>query len=80
MKMIAKAVTGKEFLYSRQSAHAVSDAGAKPICDALNKARWQLKDGETWHIYDLTWYEKEYTNAGAMKFTRRKGRIYESRI
>lgn len=80
MKMIAKTIAGKEYIYSKSSAHAVSNAEAKPICDALNKARYDLKDGEAWHIYDLGWYENEFTNAGVMKFTRRKGKIYEARI
>ena len=79
-KMIAKAIKGKEFLYSRNSAHSVSAAGAKAICDALNSARYQLKENEIWHVFDCGWYEKEYTAAGYQKFARRQGRIYEGRI
>lgn len=80
MKMIAKAVAGQEFIYSRSSAHQVSNASAAVICDALNKIRYKLKDGEIWHIYDCGSYELEYTEAGSQKFGKRKGHIYESRL
>ena len=79
-KMIAKAVKGKEFLYSRESAHAVSERSANAICNALNTCAYKLKDGEVWHVYDCGWYERECTGAGYQKFTRRNGKIFESRI
>lgn len=79
-KMIARAVKGKEYMYSRSSAHAVSAAGAGPICAALNAAGWGLGPGEVWHVYDLGWYEREATAAGLQAFTRRGGRIQEKRL
>ena len=79
MKMLAKAIRGKEFLYSRKSAHAVSDAGADYICRVLNENKYRLKDGEIWHVYDCGWYEMEYTEAGTQKFTRRRGIVSEVR-
>lgn len=80
MKMIAKTMEGKEFCYNRASAHAVSDAGAEEICRALNEKKWRLnKPGEKWHIYDLGWYEREYTEAGNQSFYRRRGVIGEKR-
>ena len=78
-KMIAKTIAGKEFTYSRESAHAVSNAGAEAICRALNEKRWGLKDGQVWHVYDCGWYEQEYTGAAYQQFIRRKGAIYEAR-
>ena len=80
MKVLAIAMQGKEFNYNGHSAHAVSDAGAEAIRDALNKARYRLKEGQVWHIYEYDWYTRAYTGAGYQSFTRRKGRIYEKRI
>lgn len=78
-KMIAKTIPGKEFVYSRKSAHAVSEAAADYICGVLNEKRYRLKDGEAWHVYDCGGYELEYTEAGTQKFTRRKGVVSEVR-
>lgn len=80
MKMIAKAVLGKEFIYDRKTAHKVSERGAADICRALNDRKYQLKDGQIWHVYDCGWYESEYTGAAYQQFTRRSGTIYEKRI
>lgn len=79
MKMLAKAIKGKEFCYDRWSAHKVSTAGAEKICTALNKIRYQLKSGEVWHVYDCDGYSLEYTGAGYQSFTMRKGSIYDKR-
>lgn len=79
-KMIAKTIEGKEYVYNRNSAHAVSDAGAEEICKVLNEKRWRLhKPEEKWHIYEMGWYEKDYTEAGSQSFYRRKGVISEKR-
>lgn len=79
-KMIAKAEKGREFVYSRSSAHSVSEAGAASICAALNASSWGLKPGEVWHVYDCGPYEMEYTGAGYQAFARRSGHVYEKRI
>ena len=79
-KMIAKAVKGKEFIYSRESAHSVSERSANAICDALNEIRYKLKDDEVWHVFDCGWYEREYTGASYQKFARRNGKLVEVRI
>lgn len=80
MKMLAKTMEGKEFCYSRKSAHAVSDAGAVEICRVLNEKKWRLNNpGEKWHVYDCGAYEIEYTEAGSQSFYRRKGTIGEKR-
>lgn len=77
-KMIAKTIAGKEFVYSRNSAHAVAKSSAQKICDALNRTRYNLKDGEIWHVYDMGQYERDYTAAGYQKFAQRKGRLYST--
>lgn len=80
MKMIAKTIAGKEFIYSRNSAHSVSNAGAEEICRVLNEKRWRLnKPEEKWHIYECGWYEMECTEAGSQSFYRRRGVISEKR-
>ena len=76
-KMIAKAIQGQEFIYSRKSAHSVPVSSAQKICDALNAKQYRLNDGETWHVYDAGMYEMEYTAAGYQSFSIRNGRIIE---
>lgn len=77
MKMIAKAVKGQEFIYDRNSAHAVSERSAQLICDVLNERRWGLKDGQVWNVYECGWYEKEWTAAAYQSFVRRNGGLCE---
>lgn len=78
--MIAKAPEGQEFIYSRKSAHSVPASSAAKICKALNDARYSLKPGECWHVYDCGAYELDYTAASYQKFSIRNGRIMEGRI
>lgn len=79
MKLIAKSNIGEEYIYSRSSAHAVSNAGAEIICKALNDRKYKLKPGEVWAVHDCGNYELDYTAAGYQKFTHRKGVIREVR-
>lgn len=76
MKMIAKAVEGKEFFYDRNSAHKVSARSAEEICAALNEKRYKLADGQIWNIYEAGWYEAEYTAMAYQTFYKRNGNIY----
>lgn len=75
MKMIAKTLKGKEFIYSKTHCYRVSEKGAVDICNALNEIRYNLKEGEIWHIYNCGSYELDFTNAGVQKLTRYKGTI-----
>ena len=50
-KLIAKTRTGKEFLYSRRNCFFAS-ANAQKIADALNTQKYEISDGEKWHVYD----------------------------
>ena len=72
-KFIAKAPIGKEFIYSKSSAMYVSKASANEICEQLNKIRYNLKDGEIWHIYDAEGYEDYFILDVIKKY---KNRIY----
>ena len=73
-KFVAIACKGKEFIYRRDSAHAVPVSSAEKIRSALNAAGYRLRPGETWHLYD---------NEGLYcwkKFYIRSGRIWEGTV
>lgn len=80
MIVLAKAVKGKEFLYTASSCHEVSKASADMICDALNKANYNLKEGEVWYKYtNFCRYSSGWEYATGQKFTKYKGKIREVR-
>ena len=79
MKIIAKSKAGAEYLYKAESAHAVSERSAETILRVLNENKWNLRDGEIWHIHDVDSYDNAYYYAQGQKFTIRKGivkRVY----
>ena len=74
-KLIAKTRSGKEYMHSRSHAY-FADKNADRICEALNKAKYQLKDGECWHVYDYDFTQECYveqvislTRAGKIKLS-----------
>jgi hypothetical protein len=75
-KLIAKTIIGKEYMHSRTHAY-VADKDADKICEALNKAGYQLKNGERWYVYDYG-YAPSYVEQ-AISLTR-AGRLKISRI
>lgn len=50
-KLVAKTIIGREYMHSKQDAFYAS-ANSKKIADALNKAKYNIKPGETWWVYD----------------------------
>ena len=76
MKALAITRPGQEYLYKASSAHKVSAASANVICAALNDARYGLRDGEAWHVYDMDLYDAGYDYAMYQQFSRRNGNIY----
>ena len=58
-KLIAKTRIGKEFMHSRSDAYFV-DKNADRICEALNKAKYKLKEGECWYVYDYDFTQEWY--------------------
>ena len=52
-KLIAKSIIGKEYMHSRSQAYFADKEDADKICAALNKAKYELKEGECWHVYDF---------------------------
>lgn len=79
MKVLAISAKGKEFLYNASTAHKVSERSGKVIMDALNEAKYKLKDGEVWHIHEVDRYDNAYAFASYQEFSIRKGNIYERR-
>ena len=77
MLIIAKTVKGKEYYYGVKTAHKVSMAGSEKILEVLNRVRYQLGDGQTWHIYEIDRYDTAYDYAEFQKFTIRKGIVKE---
>lgn len=76
-KLIAKTTIGQEYLYSRSTAHYVPSCSADRICSALNRSRFELHDGETWHVYDVEYGDDLYIN---QKFYIRNGRLFSAYI
>lgn len=77
MFALAKAVKDHEFVYNIRSVHKVSKRSGQLICDELNRTRWNLKDGEVWHMYELDEYSQGYDLANVQQFRIRKGVIYQ---
>lgn len=75
--VIAKSIKGQEYLYSQNDIFIVSKASAKLAAETLNKNNWNLKDNQTWFVYELSDYELEWLVPG--KIVKRKDRfvIYE---
>jgi len=65
-KLIAKTRIGTEFFHSKKDAFFAS-ANAQEIANALNENRYQLKDGETWHVYDLDFSQTLYVDKRIFK-------------
>ena len=74
-KFIAIAPKGKEFLYRRSSMIAVPTSSAKAIMNKLNEVKYELKDGEVWHIYDNDWYTNDYIDREIKRNTKRKLKV-----
>lgn len=79
MKVVAISVQGQEFLYKGRTAHRVSERSSKTICDLLNKVKYQLAEGECWHIHEVDRYDNAFGFALEQKFTLRMGTLKEVR-
>jgi hypothetical protein len=75
MLVLAKSIEGQEFLYSARSARRVSARSAEKIRDAINAARWNLNEGEVWHLHEVDEYDNAFFYAERQSFTIRKGVI-----
>ena len=79
MTILAKAIEGREFIYSVRSAHAVPAKSAEKIRDIANSVRYQLDDGEVWYLFDIDQYCAAYDFALLQKFTIRNGIVKDCR-
>ena len=62
MKLIAKTRIGTEYYHSKVNAYFAPETSAQKMADLLNKNRHDLKDGETWHVYDEDYMQQFYTD------------------
>ena len=76
-KLIAKTKIGKEYMHSRTHAY-LAYKHADQICEVLNKAKYKLKDGECWHVYDYDYSQPAYVEQ-VISLTR-KGKVKLSYI
>ena len=60
-KLIAKTIIGKEYMHSRTHAY-LAYKHADLICEALNKAKYKLKEDERWHVYDYDFTQESYVD------------------
>lgn len=72
MIIVARAVRGKEFLYSAASAHRVAEKNAQTIADALNKAQYGITPEQVWHVFDVGMYDNAYAYGEMQGFQMRK--------
>lgn len=77
MLVCAISVEGKEYLYKSSTAHKVSKASAARICAALNKVRYNLKEGEVWYIHEVDNYDNASVYAEAQSFKVYRGGLRE---
>ena len=79
MKIVARTIKGKEFLYGIKTAHKVSERSAKEILEILNQNHFRCgkNPDEVWHIYDVDQYDLAYQYAEDQSFTIRNGVVKE---
>jgi len=75
-KLIAITKTGAEFFHSKNNCFFASTR-AETIADILNKNKYKISEGETWHVYDYDFMQDQYVinrininkNTGRLKIT-----------
>lgn len=75
MKVIAKTIKDREFMYNARSARKVSARSAETILKIVNDYKFLLdtEKGEIWHIYDVDQYDNAYYYAQNQAFIIRNG-------
>ena len=72
MTVVARAVKGKEFLYSAASAHRVTPKKAQMIADALNNVQYGITPEQVWFVYDVGMYDNAHAYGEMQGFQMRK--------
>lgn len=75
MTIIAIACKGQEFLYKASTAHKVNEKKADAIIKALNEIKYNLNNGEIWHKYNVSTYDRAGVYAECQKFIAGKNGI-----
>ena len=70
-KFIAITAEGKEFMYKTSSMIAVPSSSAQDIADALTREKYQIKDGQKWHVYNNDWYSDSLIARQIKRYGRR---------
>ena len=79
MKIVAKTIDGKEFIYSAHSAHRAPAKRIKEVLEILNENRYKLKDGEKWWIYEVDQYDDAFYYSENQRFGFRGEYLVEKR-
>lgn len=79
MVIVAISTKGREFLFKANTAHKVPKTSAQKIADLLNSIKYQLKDGETWHVHEIDRYSNSYAFALTQDFYIYGGNLKEKR-
>ena len=80
MFILAKSIKGQEYMYDVRTAHKVSKASKKSICDTLNEIRYCLRDNEVWHAHEVFEIDRGYDYGLYQKFYIKNGSLKEARI
>ena len=79
MNVVAISVKGKEYLYKASSAHKVAPQYAEQICEALNKNKFRLNEGEVWYPHEVENWSNGWAYAEIQSFRVVSGSIVERR-
>lgn len=77
-KIVAITTDGREYMYTRRSAHAVPAPHADLICSALNRSGYKLQTGEKWKVYSVDLYAFQSCSAPFQRFSIRNNRLMET--
>ena len=77
MLILAMSVIGKEYCYISETAHKVSKASAKKICDICNENKYMFSKHPDchWFVHDVDSYTYASDYASFQSFTIRKGLV-----
>ena len=70
MKILAKSIKGKEFIYDASTAGRVSARNAQKVCDIVNNYKSILgcSEDEVYHVYDVYECDNAYYYAMNRRF------------
>ena len=60
MKLIAKTIIGREFVYSKKECFYAPDSSAEKMAAELTAMKYKIDDGQKWNVYDRDWYTDSF--------------------